>query len=301
MDKTMKNWLCLAALLCVVGGLVFAMAMTMNAWDFTRLSTTEYETNTHEVAEDFQNIRIETDTADIVFLPATDGKGKVVCYESEKMKHSVTVENGCLTIRVQNEKKWYDYIGINFVSEKVTVYLPKSAYSALSVTGATSDVDVAKDFSFESADIEVSTGDVRYRAATAGNLSVTVSTGDIFLDGVSASDVTLRSSTGRTHLKNTAAVRLSARSSTGDVFLESVILTGKLSVGVSTGDVIFDGSDAGEIAVSTSTGDVFGTLLSGKNFDAETGTGDVSVPKNSSGGRCEIKTGTGDIRISVEP
>lgn len=282
MDKTMKKWLCFAALLCVVGGLIFAMAMTMNAWDFTRLSTTEYETNINEVSEDFSNISVETDTADVVFLPSADGKCKVVCYESEKMKHSVTVEDGCLKISVQNEKKWYDYIGISWESETVTVYLPKSDYAALTVTGATSDVDVAKDFSFESVGIEVSTGDVRYKAATVGNLSVTVSTGDISLDGVSARN-------------------LSVESSTGDVVLENVIVAEKLTVTVSTGDVIFDGSDAGEIAVVTATGDVRGTLLSGKNFETETGTGSISVPENSSGGKCKIETGTGDINITVSP
>lgn len=299
MDKTMKKWLCLAVLLCVVGGLIFAMAMTLNAWDFTRLSTTEYETNIHEVTEDFNSITVDTDTADIVFLPATDGKCKVVCYESEKMKHTVAVENGCLKIRVQNEKMWYDYIGISWESETVTVYLPKSDYAALTVTGATSDVDVAKDFSFESADVEVSTGDVRCKAATVGNLSVTVSTGDIFLDGATAKDVTVQSSTGRVWLKNITAASVFAETSTGDVLLDGVVLSGVLSVTVSTGDVVFDGSDAGEIAVVTATGDVRGTLLSGKNFETETGTGSVSVPENSSGGKCKIETGTGDIRIAV--
>ena len=295
----MKKWLGLAALLCVVGGLIFAVAMTLNGWDFTRLSTEKYETSSYEITEDFYSISVDTATADIIFLPAADGKCKVVCYESEKMKHSVTVENGCLKIRVQNEKMWYDYIGISWESETVTVYLPKSDYAALTVTGATSDVDVPKDFSFESADIEVSTGDVSYRAATSGKLAVGVSTGDVSIDGVRAGDITVESSTGRVSLKNITAENASLKTSSGDILLKNAVLADKLSVEVSTGDVTFERSDAGEIEVVAATGDICGTLLSGKNFETDTKTGSVSVPRNSSGGRCFIKTSTGDIRIAV--
>ena len=301
MSNKTRAWLALAVLLMFFGGVVFAAAMTLNGWDFTRLSTTEYETNTHEVTEDFQSIKVETDTADIILLPATDGKCRVVCYEGEKMKHTVSVENGCLNISVQNEKKWYDYIGIGFETETVTVYLPKNIYSTLTVTGATSDVEVPRELSFGSTEIEVSTGDVHFNASASDRVSITVSTGDIFLDGVTAGSISLHSSTGRIQLKSTAATSLSLRGSTGDVILDGVRATGKLSVTVSTGDVRFNASDAGEIAVNTSTGGVFGTLLSGKDFYTETGTGSVTVPTDSSGGRCEIKTGTGDISLSVAP
>ena len=54
------------------------------------------------------------------------------------------------------------------------------------------------------------------------------------------------------------------------------------------------------IDVYVSTGDVTGTLLSDKIFFAETTTGDVSVPKLTSGGKCEISTTAGDIEISIK-
>ena len=280
MSNKTRLWLSLATLLVFFGGVIFALAMTLNSWDFTRLSTEKYETNSYEITEDFYSISVDTATADIAFLPSPDGKCRVVCYENEKMKHSVSVTDGALTICVQNEKAWYDYIGISWESESVTVYLPKTTYDALLVRGATCDISVARDFSFASADIEVSTGDVS-------------------IDGVRAGDITVESSTGKVSLKNITAENASLKTSSGDILLKNAVLADKLSVEVSTGDVTFERSDAGEIEVVAATGDVRGTLLSGKNFETETGTGSVSIPENSSGGRCFIKTSTGDIRIAV--
>ena len=67
----------------------------------------------------------------------------------------------------------------------------------------------------------------------------------------------------------------------------------------STGDVELNACDAGGLSLKTTTGDVTGTLLSEKVFITDTSTGDVSVPKTTSGGKCEISTTTGDIRIDI--
>jgi len=72
-----------------------------------------------------------------------------------------------------------------------------------------------------------------------------------------------------------------------------------LSIERSTGDVQFDGCDAGEIYVETDTGAVKGTLLSEKVFIVESDTGSIRVPKSVTGGKCEITTDTGDIKIDI--
>ena len=62
---------------------------------------------------------------------------------------------------------------------------------------------------------------------------------------------------------------------------------------------MFDSSDAAEIFVKTSTGDVSGSLLTEKVFITDTSTGKVSVPKTTTGGKCELITSTGDIKIEI--
>ena len=99
--------------------------------------------------------------------------------------------------------------------------------------------------------------------------------------------------------KDTAKIRryLSER---GKILLNRVIASGSLTVRRSTGDVIFDRCDAASLSVTTDTGDVTGTLLTEKTFIPDSETGKIDVPKNTSGGICEITTDTGDIRLKIQ-
>ena len=261
MKKTTKLWLLIAAALTVLGSLLFVGVMTAYGWDFTKLSTVTYETVTHDIEAEFHSASIETETADIRLLPSEDGKCKVICHQEEKVKYNVAVKDGVLEIRIQDNREWYDYIGIYYDSPAITVYLPEKDYRTLSVIG--------------------STGDIRMEEIAADSVTFSLATGDITLSRLSCRNMT-------------------AEVSTGDVELKNVIASEKISIETSTGDVELDSCDGGEIVIETSTGDVEGSLLTGKEFIAETSTGDVEVPKNSAGGRCEITTSTGDIEITVE-
>ena len=70
MSKKTKIWLITASCIAIVGLIIFAGVMTAMNWDFTKLSTVKYETNTHEITEEFKGIKVDTNTADIIW-PAT--------------------------------------------------------------------------------------------------------------------------------------------------------------------------------------------------------------------------------------
>lgn len=320
MKKTTKLWLVIAAFLVVAGLILFAAVMSKNKWDFTKLSTVNHERNTYEISETFHNLSINTDTADILFVLSEDEKCRVECYEEEKAKHSVTVENDTLIIKIIAEKSWYDHIGFNFDSPKMTVYLPKAAYTALSIDESTGDIKIPEEFKFESVDISLSTGDVDFSASalaliqiktstgricventSAGELLLSASTGDITVsDVICEGDVTLRVSTGKVGLNKIACKNLTSVGTTGDIFLTHVIAEENFSIMRTTGDVRFDNSDATEIFVETDTGDITGSLLTDKVFITHTDTGSIEVPKTVTGGKCEIITDTGDIRITIK-
>ena len=135
-----KIWLIIATSLVLIGCFLFAGVMTTLKWDFMELATVKYETNTHEISEAFDSISINTDTADIEFVLSDDGNCRVECHEEANAKHSVTVGNGTLMIKNINEKSWYDYIGINIGSPKITVYLPKTEYNSLFINEDTGDI-----------------------------------------------------------------------------------------------------------------------------------------------------------------
>lgn len=298
MGKKAMVWLVIAALFIVIGSILFTAAMTKNRWDFTKLSTVQYETRTYNISESFENISILTDTSDILFVHGGN-QCAVFCHEAESLRHSVTVENGTLIVTQNFAQQWQDYIGINIGAPKITVYLPGTQYQDLLIAENTGDICIPDSFHFSTMDITVSTGDVDNYASATEMMKIRTDTGHIRMDTVSADTISLATSTGKTHLSNVTCRQLQAEGTTGDITLQRVIATESMSIVRNTGDVTFDRCDAGDIFVKTSTGDIEGTLNSGKVFVANSSTGDVDVPQSTTGGKCELSTSTGDIEITV--
>ena len=299
MNKKAKAWLIVAGCLIIAGSILFTAALMANDWDFSKLGTAKYETNTYTPDGAFSKIHIYTEEADVTLIPSESNICTVVCHEQENAQHVVDLQNDALYVRIRNDKKWYEYIGINFGTPKITISLPQNAYDALFVYTDTGDVEIPEDFQFDTLDISVSTGDVTSRASVDDSLKIATSTGNIRLENITAKKISLTVSTGNTYLTNVDCESLNTSGSTGHITLKNVIVAGIMSVERSTGDVKLDGCDAGEIYVKTSTGDVTGTLLSEKIFVTKTSTGKVNVPQSASGGKCTITTSTGDINITL--
>ncbi len=321
MSKRVKVWLIVATALILVGCMIFAGVMTVLKWDFKKLSTIKYETNTYVITDVFTHISVTGDTvADITFVPSHDDTVSVVCYEQKNLTHTVAVEGETLSIKVNDTRKWYHYVGINFGGPTITVYLPKGAYGALSVKTSTGDVVIPKDFTFSDVNIKVSTGDVTCCATSLGGMQIKTSTGDIRLSDLSADsvdlsvstgkitvssvacegDVRVSVSTGKSKLTDVTCRNLTSTGDTGDITLKNVVATDAFSIERSTGDVHFDACDAAALTVTTDTGDITGTLLTAKVFVTSTDTGRVSVPDSTVGGKCKLTTDTGDIKITIE-
>ena len=316
----MKKVLLIATALVILGAIVFAIAMTGINWNFEELSTVKMQTKEYEFSQEFDDISIKSDTADIVFVPSDDGKCKVVCYEETKTTHTVSIENGALTVTAKNEKKLMDYIGISFSSPKITVYLPASEYKELKIENGTGDISLPGDFKFNAIDIKVSTGDVECMASArditriktstgnlslasldTGDLNLTVSSGKVNISDVECNgDISLTVSTAKSKLTNVRSDSLTTVGNTGDIEFCNVVVSKTLSVTRTTGDVKLKNLDAGEIKIVTNTGDVVGTLRSEKIFITKTSTGKVDVPKTAKGAICEITTSTGDIEIDIK-
>jgi DUF4097 and DUF4098 domain-containing protein YvlB len=281
MSKKTKIWLLTAACLVLLGGMLFVGGMDLLGWDFTKLESTKYETNSYAPETAIMDIRVTTKTADVILRPSDREEISVVCYEQNRAKHEVSVKDGVLEIRLVDERKWYDHIGIHFGTPKITLSIPQGQYGALMIRANTGKITVPKEFGFETVDISLSTGDVTCEASAKGHMKIKTTTGNI-------------------SLQENAAATLELTASTGDLYLKYVTVTGAMSVTTNTGRVKLDGCDAGELKIKTNTGDVSGSLRTPKIFFTETDTGDVNVPKSTTGGSCEITTDTGDIHITLE-
>ena len=315
-----KRSMLIAGILIVAGIVIAGTALAAVGFDFSKLSLASYVTNTYAAEGAFRSITVNGDTEDLTFVPAEDGVCRVVCHEREDEPHRVTVADGTLTIEKANGLNWH-FFDFGFLKEgpSVTVYLPEKAYQALSIRMDTGDVKLPADFSFDSADIHLSTGDVECAASVAGQLTVRTSTGQIRLSDLAAAGISLTTSTGgirganvqcqgsveikvstgSTTLENVTCGSLQSTGSTGGMTLKGVTASGAITLRRSTGSIRFDGCDAAELTVTTDTGSVKGTLLTDKIFQAHSDTGRVSVPKTTTGGRCEVNTDTGSIELEV--
>lgn len=305
----------IAVVLFIIGALLFTISMSINGWNFSKLGLSKFEINTHQINEEFNNISIDTDTADITFIHSNENK--IVLKEYEDCNHSVSVENNTLNISYSVKDNWYKTL-ISFGEPMITIYLKDIEYENLIVREDTGDIRVPRDFKIKNVDIDASTGDVYYFSSsesirialstgdiemnnvTTNSLELVTSTGEIELSNITCiNDIKITTSTGDVSMENVKCDNLTSKGTTSDLEMENVLVTNKLSIERDTGDVEFDRCDANEIYIKTSTGDVEGSLLSEKIFIVDTDTGTRDYPQSTTGGKCEIKTSTGDIKIRI--
>lgn len=301
MSKKTTIWLVIATSLVIIGSAIFISAIASVKWDFNKLNTVDYETNTYEIGEAFNDISITTDIADIILVPSEDENCKVICFEQEQLKHAVGVNDNKLEIKEVDDRKWYEHIGIFVISSpKITVYLPKTEYTSLVVKSSTSDITIPENFAFEQIEVLNSTGDVTCFASASEHIKMKLSTGSISIKDISAGVLDLTVSTGRINLQNITCKKLISEGDTGDITMKNVIAEELFSIERSTGDVRMEACDAVDIDIETDTGDVSGSLLTDKMFLVETDTGRVDVPRTDAENQCSISTDTGDIKITIK-
>jgi hypothetical protein len=218
MSNKVKGWLIAATCLILGGALLFGGIMTALHWDFTALSTERYQTKTYTFNEKIENIRIDTDTADVRFAVAADGQCKIVCEESVKEPHRVELQGKTLTVQREDFRRWFDHIGINFKGPHLTVYLPAGSYASLVSKSSTGDLSIVDGFDFEKVDITVSTGDVSLSGLNCGRLTTNGSTGNVTLKNVVAErELIVKRSTGDVRLERCDASEIEIKTDTGDI------------------------------------------------------------------------------------
>lgn len=320
MKTSTRIWLSISAILVAVGIGVIIVALAMNHWNLSTLGGQKTVTNSYELVEPFEYITINTDTTDVIFLPSEDNICRIECREHEKQLHKITIDDSTLSIKVKDERKWYEkVITFGFSSPQVKIYLPLQSYDRLNLTSDTGDVTIPNNFDFYRIDIRLSTGDISCSASVSDKLILETSTGDMTLKDLMADEISLTTSTGKRTVRNVTAESLTIKTSTGDTTLEKVnvkdltfksstgdltltdtLVENKLNAKLDTGAVRFRDSDAGEIYIRTDTGNVSGTLLSEKIFYVKSDTGKIDVPKTVTGGRCDIESDTGSIRLKIK-
>lgn len=321
MKKSSKIALIVAAALFVCGVVLAAAGLSIQgSEDHAIPFAIECEEHAYPVSEIFYRVTVESTMCDVSFHQTIDGTSRVECYAPRGVWHSVTVEDGALTVREADSRRWYERWGVWNERIRMDIYLPPQSYAGLSVTTSAGDVTLPQWLSVGLGEVKSDTGDIKVQGTLmpAGltivtdtgdvsvsnvgmDLTVMTQTGDVMLHGVrGGKSISVKTDTGDVTMKTCASAGLGIYTDTGDVQL-SDCHADSLRVDTNTGDVELHAADADQIEIATTTGDVEGTLLSPKVFDIETSTGDVRVPSSGNDcGTCKITTDTGDIAIQIK-
>lgn len=281
MKITKKNIMIIAVVLIVAGIFLSFGALASMDFDFNKLNTLSFVTNTYSVDEEFTNISVEGAECDIRLLPSEDASCRVVCNESDRISHSVTVKDNTLTIDRTDNRKWWERIGIYLGKMEIAVYLPQTEYEALYALSLSGTIDISEDFSFAEAEIYNTSGDVEFLASVKNDLKIKTVSGEVYV-------------------ADTSPKSLNVQSTSGEVTITSVKVQSVLKAKTVSGDINLRSCDADSLLLKSTSGEISGTLCTKKKFITDTVSGDVDVPKSKSGGKCEIETTSGDIEFTIE-
>ena len=275
--------------------------------------------NTYEI-EDFSSFEINISTSNLEFIP-TNERGKVICHETEKLCHKVSVNDDTLhiTSNLEENKKWYEFISFGGVQKKVEIYIPVKNYGTLNIYASTGNIKIPADFEFENVFIILSTGNVEMASKVINEIKITTSTGNQNLNNISATHVVLDASTGNININNLNATKdIRINSSTGDIIasniigenltieastakvnLTNVVISNHMRIETSTGDITLTDCDSLTAEIKASTGNISGNFLTYHKYEVSTSTGKINIPEShNDAGLYILKTSTGNITIS---
>ena len=312
--------LIVAFLLILTGGMILVMGLSYAGDSAQESKLTQQEMT---VKESFDSIHIDTADCDVNFAMFSGRDDCMVAFrEMDGVNHSVVVEDGTLKIKMTDDRKWTDYVGVFHVfgqseSMEMTVYLPAAEYDSLQVKTETGDITLTQEPFFREVmlrsdtgdiscvmgvagdllDCMTSTGDITVQNSAPGSIKLQSNTGDLKVSVVAVDEIHMTTNTGEVDAENVNVQMFTCQTDTGDVELEQVLAEDYLQVFTDTGRVEVDNSDAGTVNIETDTGDVSGNFLTPKWFQAYSNTGDVQVPHTRDGGECRIQTDNGDIHF----
>ena len=236
--------------------ITFSLLLVASVVLYSLSITVKLETNEYEIKETFENIKIITDTADIDFVLSENLNTLIICEEHKNIKHSVNVKENTLLVEVNDNRKWYEHIGIS--TSKITIYLSKNEYDEFITKSDAGNIRI-KSINANKLDLSTSTGNLKIVNTKCKNLFSESDTGNILLENVIASEkFKIETDTGNVKFKDSDASDIFVKTDTGNV-------TGNLL----TDKVIFAESDTGNIDVPK--------VMADEKCEIITDTGDIKI------------------------
>lgn len=288
MKKATKFSLAAGGLLLAAGLILFFCGMAMEDWDFSSLSTVNYEQREYAAQGEVTELSVDICAADIRAEVSEEAENVHISYPVRVDKEGnvlaqtdISEENGVLTITEESAGP-----GIEFGfagSPEMTITLPAKALTKIS--------------------LRTNAGNISLSGVQAEQVSCASNTGDIAVAETEAEQLILSSDTGNVRAENMTAGLLSLAADTGNVTFAGEIRAERIQARSQLGNISAEAPlSAGEMSFETETGEVE-LLIRGAQAEytviAETDTGNSNIQSAIGGDKTlTIRTDMGNIRVS---
>lgn len=303
-------------------------------------SNAEYEINRYENLNGIDHILVDATSSNVTIAPSTDGTISVECKNLETMKYYVGVEGSSLVVKYNPEWHQRLFSGALFRNDETaaTIYLPEGEYRQLTVELTSGSFVVPEGYTFGTADVEVTSGSVKFSADVTHGLDAECTSGDMAFVGVDCArleveltsgeltlldvncsvldaeatsgsiDITnlaaigglaVEVTSGEINLSNVTAATAYFEATSGEISASDLIVAWLMQIEMTSGDADLERCDAGSMEIEVTSGSVRGTLLTPKNFSVRQGSGRVDVPHDGNGGPCKINVTSGRVQLSI--
>ena len=288
--RTGKTLLIIGLLLAVIGLSLFIGGMTVNHWDFSKMSTVQLQDNEYECNENTTDVTIRFLYSDIrVERSETAAKIKITYPITVDRKENpvsfveIREEDGAITLNESGKFLWeHQFFSVHIPKAKLVITLPADGTHNLDLHTECGDIIVKKgDYARLTADTDL--GEVHVTEATfTEEINLQTDCGDIIMKNIRGEKTVIATTNlGTIESEFVTAPQINLSADSGD--LEILFLAGN------------------NIRLETDLGDIEGTITgSEKDFTISAGTnlGSCNLTNRTGGSKnLFVHTGLGDIEI----
>lgn len=304
----MKTAIIISVVCICIGLAITICGVLLSGKDLSSLRKLEYTQSTYTASEPVTAFNVSEIEGDVIFT-FTDSDAVTVDYmENDLFSRKISVSDGRLVFEVEDNRNWFERLGVFSLGRTkkpiVTISIPKGAYSDLSVSTVSGDIDASQmTTSFSNVTLNSTSGNISFSAVSCANVSVNTTSGDISSSVASAQNVKISTVSGTVSLKDIACNDFKCSGTSGRISLSSVISTGNFKISTVSSSVEVIRSDAENISVNTTSGSVYMSLLTMKDFSHSTVSGRISFPASKDdlqkNGTCKISTVSGNATVEL--
>lgn len=308
MKKATKFSLAAGGLLLAAGLILFFCGMAMEDWDFSSLSTVNYEQREYAAQGEVTELSVDICAADIRAEVSEEAENVHISYPVRVDKEGnvlaqtdISEENGVLTLTEESAGP-----GIEFGfagSPEMTITLPAKALTKISLRTNAGNISLSG-VQAEQVSCASNTGNIAVAETEAEQLILSSDTGNVRAAGSAVgADAVLSANTGNVRAENMTAGLLSLAADTGDVTFAGEVRAERIQARSQLGNISAEAPlSAGEMSFETETGEVE-LLIRGAQAEytviAETDTGNSNIQSAIGGDKTlTIRTDMGNIRVS---